>query len=203
MSNGESSSGNHQLSAVERTYAQVLLELADEAGVLDEIADESQQLEELIRTDIDLRRLLESKVLAVAERSGVLENIFHGRIHDLLYRFIQVVNQKDRLDELGRVMLAFAKLLDEKRGLIEVDAYVASRLDEGLAQQVASRIGQAFDSTAIVHQYVDPSLIGGLKIRVADRLIDGSVVAQLRRIQEKIITSGREKAREQVAAMEE
>jgi len=199
----ERPSGNHQLGIVERTYAQVLLELADEGGVLDQVADEVQQLGELIRNDLGLRQLLASKVLTVSERAGVLKNLFDGHLDDLLYRFLQVVNAKNRLDLVDRIVHAFARLLDQKQGLIEIDAYVASHLDDALVEAVSARIGQALDQTAIVHQVVDPALIGGLKVRVGDRLVDGSVATQLRRMQQSMVSTGRDKARERVAAMEE
>lgn len=194
-------STNHQISTVELTYAQVLLELADETGALEEIAEQMKQIGELIKAEPDLRRLLESKVLSTSERAEALKNIFRGRIHDLVYRFVQVVNEKDRLELTDRIVRAFANLVDKKRGLIEVNVYVASRLDADLLQNVATRIGEISNSTAVVHQDVDPALIGGLKVRVADQLIDGSVATQLRLMGKKMVAAGREKAHEQVAAM--
>ena len=74
-------------------------------------------------------------------------------------------------------------------GKIEVDVTVAQRLDPGTLEEVRQRISAALKKDAIVHQYVDESIIGGLVLRIEDKLIDGSVLAQLERMKRKLMQS--------------
>ena len=106
-----------------------------------------------------------------------------------------VVNQKDRLGSLPGIVRAFANLVDERQGVVEVDAYVANRLDEGQASAIADRLGASMGRKVALKQHVDEELIGGLKLRIGDKLLDGSVATQLRLMRDKFVQAGREKAR--------
>ncbi len=185
--------------SVAEVYAVALFELADTASAVDDVREQMDDLAELIRSNPGLRKLLESRVLSATERRDSLQRIFEGNVSDLLYRFIQVVNAKDRLGELLGIAVAYGKFVDVRHGLIEVDAYVAAHLDDAQAQRVTSELGQALGGTIVLHQFVDPSLIGGIKLRIGDKLIDASVATQLRKMKEQIVAAGREGARSDAA----
>lgn len=190
-----SNNGQQMNDSVDRVYAGALLEMAREQGRLDEVADEVDQLAELMRAEPGLRRLLASPAVARHERASSIERIFKGNLSDTLYNFLQVLNQRGRLDKLPSISQTFADMVAQERGLIEVDIFVPERLEASLANDVAARIGKALGKETVLHQYVDPSLIGGLKIRVGDRLIDGSVATQLKHMRRQLVAAGREKAR--------
>ena len=177
---------------VEQTYATSLLELVlEQQGDLDEITDEVRQLRTLIEDQSSLAALLGSQILSVEERASAIEKIFAGRISDLLYRFVQVVNQKQRLGVLGGILHAFVVAADEHRGIIEVDAYVPTALDDAAAANVAAGVGEAVGKQVTLHQHEDASLIGGLKLRIGDQLLDGSVAARLRLMKGRMIEEGK------------
>ncbi|MEX0746336.1 MAG: ATP synthase F1 subunit delta [Phycisphaeraceae bacterium] len=184
--------------AVDRAYAQALFEMGETQSALDALAEEVDDLGTLIADQPDLRRLLAGRTLAAAERAAMIERLFKGNVSELLYRFLQVVNRKGRLSSLPGITQAFSDLLAEKRGIVEVDAFVADRLDEAQAREVAATIGQHLNKEIVLHQYVDPSLIGGIKLRLGDKIIDGSVATQLRLLRQKMIDAGRARARRSV-----
>jgi F-type H+-transporting ATPase subunit delta len=82
---------------------------------------------------------------------------------------------------------AFNDLLEEQLGNVEVDVTVAQRLDAGQLEQVRQRVSQALGRAAVVHQYVDESIIGGLVLRVQDKLIDASVRFQLDQMRRRLL----------------
>ena len=181
--------------SVEWVYAAALLDLAVQGEQRDEIRAELEEVGGLLSGEPELAKLLASRVLATSERRGCLERIFKGQISDLSYRFLQVVNDKDRLADLAGIIRAFGRLVDEQQGLVDVDAYVATALDETQSRRVAAALDVALDRRVVLHQHVEPHLIGGLKLRVGDRLIDGSIATQLRRMKQQIIDTGRVRAR--------
>ena len=94
-----------QTNSAERVYAEALIEMAQEAGKLAEVAQEIDDLKGLVSTVPDAMRLFSSRVLSTDERAKSLERVFKGKVSDLLYRFIQVVNHKDRLGDLPGLRL--------------------------------------------------------------------------------------------------
>ena len=182
-----------QIDAVARVYAGALLELANEAGVVDEVADEMRQLGELVDTHPDVRQLLGTRMLSAEQRGQAIDGIFKGRVSDLVLRFLHVVNDKARLDALAGIAAAFAVLLDEQRGIVDVHAHVAHPLDAGLSDHVTARISEAIGKQVRLHEEVDQALIGGLKIQFGDTLMDGSVAAQLKLLRRKMVESGRDR----------
>src|SRR5207237_3625838 len=91
-----------------------------------------------------------------------------------------------RLRVLDQVVSAYADLLDEQLGNVEVNVTTAKELDADELEQVRQRVGQAIGKNAVIHQYVDDKIIGGLIIRVGDQIIDASVQEQLRSIRQRL-----------------
>jgi F-type H+-transporting ATPase subunit delta len=101
--------------------------------------------------------------------------------------FIGVLNLKGRLAMLPEISDAYQTLLDEMFGKIEVDVVVAEKLTDDQLSQVQQKVSTALGKSAVVHQYVDPSIIGGLVLRVQDKLIDSSVQYQLQAMKEQLL----------------
>ena len=183
--------------SVEWVYAAALLDLAGQAEQRDEVRSELDEVGDLLASEPDLTKLLASRVLSTAERRGCLERLFTGQVSDLTYRFLQVVNDKERLADLAGIIRAYGRLVDEQRGLVDVDAYVATPMDDAQVRRVAAALELALEGQVVLHQHVEAHLIGGLKLRLGDRLIDGSVATQLRRMRDQIVAAGRDRARRQ------
>lgn len=172
------------------SYATSLLELATEQGKLDETTAELRDLREIVDTNPTFAAFLSDRAIGDMERAEFLKKVFGGRISPLLMNFLLVMNEHERLGQFSAVVGAFDDLLSEKLGKIEVDVTVAQRLTNDQLEQVRKKVSAALKKDAVVHQYVDESIIGGLVLRVQDQLIDGSTRTQLRLMRQQLL-SGR------------
>ena len=168
-------------------YARSLLELATAQNQAEAMGQELADIEKVVESDPAFETFLSSPAIGEVERGQVIEKVFRGRVSTLLANFLGVVNQKGRLGLLRQIASAYQELLDEQLGKIEVDVFVAQKLSPDQLEQVRHRVGSALKRDAVVYQYVDPSVIGGLVIRVEDRLLDASVRAQLRAIRRQLL----------------
>jgi len=174
-----------------RSYAQALFDLAvDRQQSLEQIGGELADLKQVIDENPIFGQFLADPGIAESQRTGVLERAIRGRVTPLMANFLGLLNRKGRIGLLTQVAAAYKDLLDEKFGNVEVDVTVAHRLDDGQVDQVRQEVSRALGKNAIVRQFVDESIIGGLVLRVQDRLIDASVRSQLQAIRHKLL-SGR------------
>lgn len=176
---------------VGRVYAEALIELAREQNVVSDLAQEVDSLLPHVGEGSELNRLLTNPAIGDGERAKIVQRVFEGKVSPLLYKMMRVISDKGRLGSLGQVLAGYLLAVADDRGHIEVQAFIASELDSGAAKKVADQIGQALGKTVSLTQKVDPALIGGLKIKIGDQLIDASVASQLRSMKNKMIAAGR------------
>lgn len=176
---------------VGRVYAEALLELAQDQGIMDVLAEEIQSLLPIIAEGGELHRLLTNPAISDEERGKIVQAVFQGKVSGLLYNLLRLLGDKCRLGSLPQVAAGYLLAVAEARGQVDVVAYVATALDPAVAKQVGDQIGQALGKTVTLNQKVDPALIGGMKIKVGDQLIDASVASQLRNMKNKMIAAGR------------
>ena len=175
-------------------YAQSLFELGEAAGgdaKLVEIGEELQGIVEIVRGDAAFAEFLRSPIVEREKRADTLRRVFDGKVTDVLLRFLLVLNDKGRLGHLDDVSDGYGELLNDRFGRIEVDVYtVDGALDAAQLEQLAQKVKGRLGKDPVFHQYADPSMIGGLVLRIGDQLIDGSVRGQLRGMRESLLENG-------------
>ena len=161
------------------SYAKALLELGNERQQAVQIGEELRGIREIAEANPTFLAFLRDPGVGKAERTAAVERILAGKLSPMLYNTIRVMIERDRAGVITQMAEQYQELLDEQLGKIEVDVTVAQRLDPQTLEQVRQRISAARGKDAVVHQYVDESIIGGLVLRVEDKLIDASVRSQL------------------------
>ena len=170
-------------------YAKSLLELANDQNQGKEIGQELDELAKIIDADPLFAGFLSNPAVNENDRQKIIENTFRGRVSPLVMNFLLVVNRKGRMGIFRQIAATYHELFDQQSGIIEVDVFVAQKLSPDDLEQVRQRIGQALKREVVIHQYVDESIIGGLVLRVEDRLLDASVRAQLKAIRKQLLAA--------------
>lgn len=175
-------------------YAQSLLEVCDRQGgnaVAESCAAELRDFAEIIRADKRFAEFLKTPIVGNDKRRAALDRIVKGRVSDLVHRFINVVVAHGRAGRIADIADAFDALMQGRLGRIEVDMFtVDGKASDEVIATVRARVKDAFAKDAVLHQYSDPSMIGGVKLRIGDQLIDGSVATQLRNMHESVASRG-------------
>ncbi len=179
--------------ALSRVYATSLFQLAQAEGgqaKIEEMLSELEEILELASTDIPFGEMLSSRIVRSEDRARSLDAIFKGRASDLMLRFLQVVNEKDRLAHLPAITSSYDEIIQHAFGRIEVDVYTAAPLSHDELNTVRNRLQAVLGKPPVLHAYTEPSMIGGMKLQIGDQLIDASVAAELRRMRDRLATNG-------------
>jgi F-type H+-transporting ATPase subunit delta len=179
---------------VARVYAESLLELAEKVGAngIAEVGEEMAALAAIAREDRTFAEFLRSPVIDATSREASLRRMLDGRASPLVRDFILVLNRKGRLGEFANIAVAYDALVQERLGRVEVDVWTASGpVGEDLLASLRAKVREATGKDPVFRMHVDPSMIGGIRLRIGDRLLDGSVATRLAGLREHLIASGR------------
>ena len=172
---------------ISRTYGEALFSQAVSAGKVDELYEEAGQLKALFAEKEELKKLLSHPNIELSEKLSVVEHIFSGRVSDDMTGFLRVVVQKGRSGQIEAILEDFIGRVKayKKIGIVYVTS--AKELSEGQKESVQKRIsGTTQFSELEMHYQVDESLIGGIVIRIGDRVVDGSVKNRLYHIKKEL-----------------
>jgi F-type H+-transporting ATPase subunit delta len=165
-------------------YAAALFDLADESKQLDAVAGDLRQLTAMVGASPDLRRLLRSPVLTRADQARAMEEILRqAGAGDLVRRFVGLVAENRRLFALPDMIEAFLADLARRRGEVTATVTSAAPLSEAQRAALDDTLRRAVGGKVSVELKTDPSLIGGLVVKVGSRLIDSSLKSKLQRLQ--------------------
>lgn len=170
-----------------RAYAQAMLELVTSDGQAVQIGDELSRLAAMMQQDSDVRAFLLDPSLSKRQRWEVIRKSFTGKLSELVVNVLGVLNEKGRMALLPDVANAYQVMLDERLKRVRVEMTVAQQLDQQQMQAVQQRVSDALGKTAIIEQKIDDSIIGGMVLRVDDRVMDASVRAQLEAMREQLL----------------
>ncbi len=165
-------------------YARALYALADEQKQLDQTVFEMSNLGQLINESVDFQRLLGSPLydvkVARLTAFAVLDSYSFGKIvHD----FVGVIANNRRLRALPEIVVAFAALVAAKRGQITAIVTTAHGMTDVQREQLRARLIEAGYGNVNLNELRDPSLLGGMVLRIGARLYDTSLKSRLQRLQ--------------------
>jgi F-type H+-transporting ATPase subunit delta len=165
------------LSSAKR-YAQAVFAIAQEKDQVDVWNVELRAIEDTLKND-DLRSALSQAAVPMSAKANIVREAF-ADVSSLGQNLICLLVERRRLGLLPEIRAQFSHLLDEYHGREHVQLVSAVPLDAG-AQEAASRLLQGIvNKEVVLDTRVDPDILGGLIVRVGDKLIDGSVKGRLR-----------------------
>ena len=164
-------------------YAAALFDLADERKELDAVAGDLQRVREMLRESEDLRRLVRSPVLSREDqRRAILALAERAGLSPLARNFLGLIAQNRRLFAVPEMIEAYLARLAERRGEMTAEVVTAQPLSDDQRRRLDEQLRQAMGKKVSVDVRVDPSLLGGLTVKVGSRMVDASLKTKLHRL---------------------
>jgi F-type H+-transporting ATPase subunit delta len=167
-------------SGVAGRYAAALFDLAKDADLLDAVHRDLADLKRLIGESADLAELVRSPLFSRDEQTRAISAVLErAGANDLTRRFLAVVAKNRRLFAVRAMIDAYAALLAEHRGEMTAEVVSAQPLTMAQTEALRDTLAAQLRRSVQIDASVDPSLLGGLVVRVGSRMIDNSLRTKL------------------------
>jgi len=176
-------SGGTIVSGVAGRYATALFDLALDEGKLEEVETQLDSFQEIIDSSDDLRRLVRSPAFSTDQQAKAVRVIADtAGTSGLTKNFLELLVEKRRLSAISDIVRAFHTLAARHRGEIEADVVTAVPLEDDQKSDLKQALRDFAGQDVSMNVRVDPSILGGLIVRIGSRMIDNSVRSKLNRL---------------------
>ncbi len=174
---------------IARRYSRALFAIGQEQSE-DQLAAFGKDLSEIsqvLQESTELMRIFRNPVFGTEEKKAVLENIL-SKVNpsQMVKNFCLFLADKDRLVYLPDIAEYYSFLLDEAQGVLRGELVTAVDLDQDMKKSVQEKLESQSGHTVYLDYDVEPEIIGGLKLKVGDKVLDASIKAQLEILKENI-----------------
>ena len=163
-----------------KRYAQAIFDLAVEKDRIDEWAGDLAAISEAVKED-ELRAFLQHAKVPLSSKMLVINQAF-STADATIQNLVSLLISRGLTDRIGQVEEWYLRLLNQRRGREDVEVWSAVDLDDGEKDRVKEFLEQLLQKDVELHAQVDPGILGGLVMRVGDKLIDGSARTRLERM---------------------
>ena len=165
---------------VSKVYGDALFSAAREAGRMDEMFEEVQELQKIMKENEELQKMMDNPKVMREDKESVIETVFRGRISDEIVELMKLMIAKGRYSKMNSVFDYFVGQVKEEKKIGIAHVSTAIELTDVQKGQIVKRLLETTGYKSFEMDYtVDTSLIGGMVIRIGDRVVDTSIRTKL------------------------
>lgn len=172
---------------VSKVYGDALMEVALDGQKVDALYEEAKALDGIWEENPELAALLDNPKVVKEEKQELLGKVFRDRLSTEMFGFLTTIVEKGRHKEIRQILAYFIGQVKEYKKIGTAHVASAVALSDAQKAQVKERLLETTQYVDFEILYtVDPSLIGGMVIRIGDRVVDSSIKTQLYELQKKL-----------------
>lgn len=169
-----------------RVYASALFRAAISRNEVNDMAESLKAITDAASSSPELMTVLHHPRITRERKKELLRGIFEGRVHHHVGHFLMLLVEKDRAAIIPNVAEQFGRLLDEYRREADAEAITAIPLSEQQQQVLRQRLEASTGYKVRLTTRVDETILGGMIVRVGDKLVDGSIATQLQTMRDHL-----------------
>lgn len=175
---------------VAKRYAIAVYELAKAENAVAQMTEELKLVSEVVANTNLFESFFNHPKVTRDDKKKLVKASFQGKISDTLLKTMYLLIDKKREGILFKMVEEFLKITNKEQGTAEAKVYTVKPLTDAEKIAFEATFSKVSGSAKLtITNIVDPELIGGFKVRIGDRIYDGSVLSQLRRIERRMISA--------------
>ncbi len=165
----------------EKRYAEALISISSSQDAMEGYQQELTALSRIYRDEASFREFLLDPGTDIALKKDAVTSIFGGRVRVELVDLLLLLADKGSMSNLPGIANEYALMADEKRNILNIEITAYEQLDKTQLDLLSEKLRKQFGATSVKSTVsIDSSLLGGLRIKIGDKLIDGSVAGSLK-----------------------
>lgn len=170
-----------------RRYAAALFAAASRANAIDQVESDLGFVSYALEQSRDLWEALISPVVPPAKKREILSGIFEGKVSEITLAYLKLCVDKRREEIIRETESEYIALANEARGIVEAEVTSAVELSPDQEARLIAQLAETTGKRIELSKRLDPTLIGGLVVRMGDTVIDGSIRGQLEAIRQRLL----------------
>jgi F-type H+-transporting ATPase subunit delta len=172
--------------AIEEAAVNALLASAEAAGALEKVETELFSVERIIANESELHTALDLRSSLPSARTALAQAVFGPRLSPFTLTLVDRASSAPRGRRFAKIVATYVKVAAARRAQTVAHVTAATALSADQRERLAAALSRAYGREIRVNVTVDPSVIGGLKVRVADEVMDGSIIARVHDAQRRL-----------------
>ncbi|HWR44368.1 F0F1 ATP synthase subunit delta [Sporomusa sp.] len=170
-------------------YAQAIYEIASEKAMLDNVEKQLKLVEATIAGHADLATLMYHPLVPAPAKKETIGRVFAGDLDGFVQNFLLLLIDKRREPALPAIIREYIRLANEARNIAEAEVYTAKELSAEQLAALAAKLSQVTGKNIVLKTTIDQELLGGVVVKIGDKLIDGSVARQLKALKAALLAN--------------
>lgn len=172
--------------SVARRYAEALFSIAKEENSIDQYQNQFKLVIDTIQEVEGLKGYLANFLIPGAEKKQLINRIFASELSTKMLTFLYIIVDKKREVYLELIYHEFVELADESRNIKKAELFTAQEVSDSDLAALAENLSKATGKTIRFQHSIEPDLIGGVKIRIDDKIIDATIKKRLQLLSENL-----------------
>jgi len=172
------------MSKAAQVYAQGLYSLAQEENLTKTILEEMTVLRQSFSQEPMFLRLLSAPNVAMAQRIGIIDDSFRGKVHPYVLNFLKLLTEKGYIRKFPECCEAYRRQYNQDNDILPVWAVTAVPLRQEQSQKLCEKLTKLTGKTVELNNRIDPEVLGGVRLDYDGKRIDGTVKNRLDSVRE-------------------
>lgn len=163
-------------------YAEAIFVTAEKISNIAELSMHLESLLNLYKTCPDIRLFLQSKRIKLSDKIKILRTIFNDTVSSFSLDILIQLLEDDMILVIEQIIKRVQVLIENKRDTVEIEVSTASSILDTELEKIAIEIGKKLEKKVELVNTIDPNILGGVKLRISNTIIDGSIATRLKKL---------------------
>lgn len=173
--------------AISLRYAKALFSLAKEKNLLNDVYDDLSLIYTVLKPSKEFSEIITSPVVKESKKINLFTNVFKDVVNPISLNFLIFLVNKNRENYLFDIIRNFGKIYREENNIKEIYVYTPIQINDAIKEKLTTIVKNLFDgASSEFHDQIDNDMIGGIKVRIDNLLLDMSIKTQLEEIRKTL-----------------